>query len=100
VGRQETEDRRPETEHWGEIIGRRLTIGTGPDSYKLTRISENMLTEKPLAELFTLESRLISMNKLLQTETNYSTHDFKPGVYLLRIRMAGEICHTRMIVGK
>jgi beta-glucanase (GH16 family) len=147
---------------WGEIIGRRLSIGTEPDSYELTlnmprdddnvrlyfglgnftgqfhidnismsrvpdepvtsagrvsdrqpapyvfpnpareafslRISENLQAEKPVAELFTIDGRRISETKLQQTETIFKVHDFKPGIYLLRIKTTGESFHKRVLV--
>jgi hypothetical protein len=64
------------------------------------RISENMLAEKPLAELFTLEGRLISLNKLLKTETIFNVHTLNPGIYLLRISSAGENYRMQLVIGE
>jgi beta-glucanase (GH16 family) len=147
---------------WGEIIGRRLTIGTEPASYELTlnmprdddnvrlyfglgnftgkfhidnismsrvpdepvtsagrsadlqlapvvfpnpareaftlRISESLQAEKPIAELFTIDGLRISQTKLRQPETIFKVHDFKPGIYLLRIKTTGESFHKRVLV--
>ncbi len=64
------------------------------------RIPEKYLKDKPVAVFYTLEGKKVMERRLPDALTVFNKETLRPGIYIIRIQVAEESHHLRLVIGK